>query len=140
MQLLVAAECFYIVTMVILKFALGFFFLRIIIERWQKRVVYATLIVSTVFGLAYFFISAFQCGTSFRGTSFWQKVLSGQCLRGDYTLAFGYAHASIAVLTDIICVTLPIAILRKSRLNARSRILVYGILAIAGMYVHPDKR
>jgi hypothetical protein len=119
-----------------LKFALCFFFLRIVIEKWQRRLIYATLLFSTVFGTAYFFISAFQCGTSFQETPFWEKVLQGKCLRGDYTLAFGYAHATIMVLTDLICATLPIALLRHSRLDRRSKRLVYGILGIAGMYVY----
>jgi hypothetical protein len=122
--------------MVVLKFAIGFFFLRIIIQPWQQRVIYGTLSITTVFGAAYFFISAFQCGVNFSVTPFWEKVITGQCLRGDYTLAFGYAHAAITILTDLICALLPIPLLWHSSLTKRSKKLVYGILGIAGMYVY----
>lgn len=122
--------------MVLLKFAIGFFLLRVTSSRWQRHVMYGTFVVSTLFGLGYFLLAALQCGVNFNGTSFWMKVVSGQCLRGQYTLAFGYAHATITVLTDIIFVTLPIAILKRAKLGFRSTLMVYGILAIGGVYVY----
>src|SRR6202012_1556321 len=116
--------------MITLKLAICFCFLRIMVVKWQRMIVYTTLVISTFFGIGYFFISVFQCGASMDGLSFWQKFLMGKCLRSVYTLAFGYTHAGITIFTDIICITLPITVLSKYHFTTRTTVMVYALLAI----------
>ncbi|KAI4719400.1 hypothetical protein E4T48_04337 [Aureobasidium sp. EXF-10727] len=52
----------YALDSVFLKISLGFFFLRIIIEPWQRAVIYICMAISTIYGFIYFGIVTFGCG------------------------------------------------------------------------------
>ena len=56
------AEHLYIATMPTLKVSLGVLLLRFIMERWQKKVVWVTIVLSTVYSIGNFFVNLFQCG------------------------------------------------------------------------------
>lgn len=133
-QLLIVAEVFYVLTMMALKAALALFFLRIIVEPWQRRVVYFNLIATTVFGIGYFFFAVFQCGV-LNGTTFWIRKLTGKCSSTALILGLGYTHALINALTDLTFVALSIPMLNKVRINYREKIIVGGIFSLASVYV-----
>lgn len=123
-------EVFYVLTMMALKAALALFFLRIIVEPWQRRVVYLSLIASTVFGICYFFYAVFQCGIP-HGTTFWIRKLAGECAGTASILGLGYTHALVNALTDLTFVALAIPLLKKVRINHREKAIVRGIFFLA---------
>lgn len=118
--------------MMALKGALALFFLRIIVESWQRKVIYATLTVSTVFGTGYFFFAVFQCGVP-HGTSLWMKKLSGECLGTSSILGLGYTFALVNALTDLVFVSLSIPMLKKVRITRREKVIVGGIFFLASV-------
>ena len=118
--------------MMALKAALALFFLRIIVEPWQRRVIYINLTFSTLFGVAYFFYAIFQCGIP-HGTTFWVNKLSGKCVGTASILGLGYTHALVNALTDLAFVALSIPMLKKVRINHREKIIVGGIFFLASV-------
>jgi hypothetical protein len=134
---MIAAECLYIWCMMFVKLSLGLFFLRIVVETWQRKVVYIMVASSWVVGIAYFWYAIFQCGIpNGNGIAEWETRLNDQC--GSPTsvvLGVSYAHAIVNMLTDISLVLIPIPTLRTTRISYKEKLVVMGIFAVAVWYV-----
>jgi hypothetical protein len=116
-----------------LKLSLAFFFFRLMIDKWQRRVVYAVAVLSIVFGFAYFCLAVFQCGIPGKGGPFWYKKLTNQCVREGPIDSFGYTHAAISAGTDFILSAMPILMVRNSNLRFREKAIVCLILILAAV-------
>jgi hypothetical protein len=120
--------------MILLKLSLGIFFLRILVDKWQRMIVYLVVTLSSAFGIGYFFYAVFQCGIpNSGGFTFWEKKIEGRCYSSAQTVGPGDTHAVISTITDITLACLPITMLRKSRLPRREKLVVGGILAFAAV-------
>jgi hypothetical protein len=119
--------------MILVKISLGVFFLRILVERWQRTVVYIFVTLSSVVGFGYFWYAVFQCGVP--GDSYWQKLLTHQCKGANSRLVLGVSdlHASVNALTDIVLVSIPIPVVIRSKISLREKLVVGGIFAMAVM-------
>ena len=93
--------------MIALKLSLGAFFLRILVGPIQRGAVWGILCLTTLIGTGYFFFAVFQCGVP-NGKTFWERKLAGQCVSQGGCLAFGYVHAIIGAITDLLLSLLPI--------------------------------
>jgi hypothetical protein len=133
LQLLLVAETFYSVIMITLKLSLGIFFLRIMINKTQRRIIYFVVSVSVFFGTVYFFFIVFQCGAPIPGATFWQKFIGRVCAPNRAVLAMGYTHAIITALTDLTFAILPINLVRNAHMSSRQKILVGSILVLGAM-------
>ncbi|KIW08155.1 uncharacterized protein PV09_01088 [Verruconis gallopava] len=130
---LMAAESFYVVTMCALKVSVSIFFLRVMIKPWQRKIVYASLLLATLINIAYFFLIVFQCGVPRGGMSFLIKQLAKKCLTPAQFLGVSYTHGAISSVTDIVFALLPFTVLRESKLRTRERATVVAILALAAI-------
>jgi hypothetical protein len=128
-------EAFYIITIIFLKLSLGVFFLRIVIQPWQTRVVQVTVAIASLVGLMYFFFAIFQCGAPISGPSFWEKTLARECVSNADILGFGYTHSITTASTDFIFALLPVAILRYTQKPFREKLIIYCILLVGTTYV-----
>ena len=124
-------EVFYVWTMMMSKLSLAFFFFKLLIAKWQHRVVYTITVLCIVFGFAYFCLAVFQCGVPGKGGPFWYKKITNQCVRQGPIEGFAYSHAAISAGTDFILSAMPILVVRKSKLSLRDKVIVCGILIIA---------
>lgn len=127
---MIATEVLYVVTMISLKISLGIFFLRILVERVYRKLVWGTLCLTTFVGTGYMFFAIFQCGVP-NGKTFWNKKLAGQCVSVPGCLAFGYIHAIIGACTDLFLSVLPIPVVLKAKITKREKLIIVGILALA---------
>jgi len=129
---LLIAEHFYTLNIMILKVSLGVFFLRIMIFRWQRWVIYAAMAVSTTIGTAYFFVGVFQCGYF---SNIWiflsRRVTLEGCIPVTPALGVAYTQASVAALTDWIYAILPLFLLYNAQMKRREKNIVFGILSLA---------
>jgi hypothetical protein len=132
-QLLLAAEALYVWTMICFKISLALFFLRILIERWQHRVVYAVVTLSTLVGVGYFWYAIFECGVP--NDDYWEKLITHQCkgATDKLILGIGDLHAAVNAFTDIVLISLPIPVIIRAKLALREKIVVTGILLLAAM-------
>ena len=132
LKLLLVAEDFYILAMMVLKISLALFFLRFLIELWQKRTVYIIIIITTVYSIAYVLYATFQCGVP-HGLSFWERRLLGKCAGSASILGLGYTHGILTALTDVIFLVLMVPVVMKVKVQSHERIVLGGILSLASM-------
>jgi hypothetical protein len=125
------SEVFYTLTMIALKLSLASFFLRIIVEQWQRRFVYVVAIICTSYGIGYFFFACFHCGIWGNGEAYWLKRIEGRCASNAAILGTGYTFAIITAVSDFTLAMLPIPLVWKAQIRPREKLIVSGILALA---------
>jgi hypothetical protein len=121
--------------MTAIKISLGGFFLRIVVEPWQRWVVIGAVVISCTLNIATVFFFIFMCGVPQGGVQFFEKYIGGQCVSSSHQLIMYYFQACSGTLTDLTFALLPIAILRRSALPLRDKITAGGILLLAALYV-----
>lgn len=117
-----------------LKISLALFFLRFICGPWQKRTIYTTIIITTVFGTAYLLYATFQCGAP-HGLSFWERKLLGKCAGTASILGMAYTHGVLTALTDAVFLVLTIPAIIKIKIRSGERLVLGGILTLATLWV-----
>jgi hypothetical protein len=126
------SEHFYTLGILTLKISLGIFFLRIMVTKWQKWVIYITITISTVFGFSNFFFSVFQCGYF---SSIWvfleRKATLEHCVSRQAGLAMGYTQSTISTGSDWMFAILPIFVLRNLHIGDKEKATVLFILSLA---------
>jgi hypothetical protein len=115
--------------MVILKISLGIFYLRIVVSRWQKVTVYATVGVATIFGCFYFFAVLFSCGLP---AKFLVNALQHKCMgNAEGRFATNLAAGTVNAVSDFILATLPITLIRKACMPFPAK-LSAGLILLLG--------
>jgi len=132
-QLLIVSECFYILTMIVLKLSLAMFFLRILAAQWQRWLIIAVVSISTAFGVAYFFFAIFQCGWVDNIDVFITRMILGQCASKPVGMAMNYTYSLLGTISDWTCGLVPIFLLKGSNMPRKTKIVVCCLLAFASM-------
>ncbi|KAG9533671.1 hypothetical protein KCU93_g284, partial [Aureobasidium melanogenum] len=118
----------YAITGVFLKISLGFFFLRIIIEPWQRMVIYICMAVSVIFGLVYFGIITFGCGDP---KQFLIRTVENQCISiTGVVIPASYVHTALNATTDWIMALLPIFTIWKLSMPRITKFWAYLLLGL----------
>lgn len=130
------SEVFYTLSLISLKISLGIFFLRIMVDKYQKRLIWGVMISSTLVGIMLCFTAIFQCGFPVKSEVYWQRRIADNCLSKPAILGFNYTHGLVNIVTDILLCLSPIPIIRMARLYSREKLVIYGIFIIATMLVH----
>lgn len=124
-------EIFYVLVGVALKVALGIFYLRIAIERWQIILIKCIVIGASGFGVVCLFLVLLQC---IPVNSFWLVYPSNdKCIPIPAQEGITYALNAMNACTDWILGTLPFFMVRHLNMSFRTKILVVGILAFAAV-------
>ncbi|KAL7770288.1 hypothetical protein CFE70_000221 [Pyrenophora teres f. teres 0-1] len=124
-------ELFYVLTSCLLKFAIGYFYLRFAIEPWHVRFTQLLMAGTVLCGLIYFFLVMFQCTPI---SEFWNEhPASSKCLSKGPTLGISYSLSVINAIADWAFGLLPCFIVWKMDLRRKTKILVAGILAFAAI-------
>jgi hypothetical protein len=131
-NLLIATEALYILTIALVKLMLGFFFLRILMYPAQRKIVVIAVGIFTVYSFQYFFFVVFQCGVPTGGV-YWTRRVAGQCVRPLVGQVLAYLHASLTAGTDLLFIILPIIVVRQTRLNGKEKLIVVAIMSIGAL-------
>jgi hypothetical protein len=138
-----------------LKIALGIFYLRIAIERWQILLIKSIILSSAAFGFVCLFLVVFQCIPGRSMPSFYIPVPSSpsstewcavstfwliypsndRCIPIPAQTGITFTLNALNACTDWILGTLPFFIVKDLDLSFRTKMLVAGILAFAAVYV-----
>jgi hypothetical protein len=119
--------------MMALKLSLALFFFRIMVMRWQRWIILASITASTVFGVAYFFFAIFQCGWFSNIDMFIGRIVQGKCANKSVGLGMNYTYASLATISDWVCGLIPIFILRESTMLLKAKLIVCGLMFLAAV-------
>ncbi|KEQ77656.1 hypothetical protein M436DRAFT_13406, partial [Aureobasidium namibiae CBS 147.97] len=118
---------FYILTTLALKLSLAVFFLRIVLEKWQRRVIIISTVIFSVFTFSFFFVAVFQCGNP---ANYLLHKVQGKCVAWSVLGPLNYIHGVMNALTDWVFVSLPILVIRKAKMSARDKLSVVFVLII----------
>ncbi|KAF2431531.1 hypothetical protein EJ08DRAFT_587012, partial [Tothia fuscella] len=121
------AGAFYLTTIIFLKISLGMFFLRVLLKKWQRRVVYVTMILSTIINLSYCFFVVFACGNP---KDYLENTILQKCINRKLEISFAYEQAAVTTVTDFIFAFLPIPMLWNASMDRRSKWSVGLILSL----------
>ncbi|KAI9147004.1 Satratoxin biosynthesis SC3 cluster protein [Paramyrothecium foliicola] len=112
----------YTATMIALKISIAVFLLRIAVERIHKMIIYGALVATTVPSVAFIFICIFQCKPI---SYFWVRYVDtsakGVCINLGIIMKLTYTFSTISVLTDFIFTILPIFMVWRLNMKARSK-------------------
>lgn len=128
------AEVFYLTTIMFLKISLGLFFLRVVLKKWQRKVVYATMFLSTIINIYHAIFLIFSCGSP---QHYLERTIQMKCVRKSVELGLAYEQAAITTITDFVFALLPLPLLWNASMDRRSKISVGCILGLGTLYVAP---
>ncbi|KAH9862423.1 hypothetical protein J1614_011078 [Plenodomus biglobosus] len=124
-------ELIYVLAICVLKFAIGFFLLRVSIQRWHIATIKALMVGTFIFSIACSFLVVFQCLPI---SDFWNiHPASSKCLPKDPTLGVTYALSACNTATDWAFGLLPISIVWGLKMKMKTKLIVAGILAFAAI-------
>ena len=120
----------YVAQSVFLKLSLATFFLRVVMERWQRWVIISSVSVYTAYSFAFLFTCIFQCGNP---SHVLMSRLANKCMSWDILGPLFYIHGCLNAVVDWILVFLPIFVMRKTKLARTAKISVFCILALGAL-------
>ncbi|OAL53642.1 hypothetical protein IQ07DRAFT_314914 [Pyrenochaeta sp. DS3sAY3a] len=124
-------ELLYVLANCLLKFAIGYFYLRVAIKRWHIWCIRLLMAGTVFFGLVYFFLVMLQCLPIHE---FWNNhPASSKCLPKGPTLGITYALAAVNASADWALGILPFFIVWDLEMKRTTKLLVAGILAFAAI-------
>ncbi|XPS69423.1 hypothetical protein M3J07_001684 [Ascochyta lentis] len=124
-------ELLYIIANGTLKFSIGYFYLRVAIQRWHVWTIKILMGGTILFSVVYFFLVTFQC---IPVSEFWNNhPASEKCISAGPTKGISYAIAAVNAAADWVLGTLPFFIVWDLQMKLKTKMLVAGILAFAAI-------
>lgn len=120
-------------TIMFLKISIGLFFLQIVQHPTIRKVIYTTVGMSTIFGVAMFFFAIFQCGVYDDTWDFIAKRFSDRCVSDAAALGMTFTHGALTVITDWTFLILPFFILRRTMMAKRDKFAIGFVLAFGSI-------
>lgn len=114
-------EVLYFFILMLLKLTLLFFFLRIFPARRTKRVIWATITFTFLWGMAYVIAAVFQCNPISFSWDRWDGEHKGKCVNIN---ALGWSNAAISIVLDIWMLALPLYQVFHLKLSWKKKISV----------------
>lgn len=134
-NLLIAADVFYISTIMVFKISLALFFIRFTTAAWQRYLVVSVVSVTTLYSVAYLMVAIFPCGYSKNPWEMFERKTEGKCLPEQTALALTYVHAILTSSTDWMFALLPLVMLHNLMLSMQAKATIWMILALGAAYV-----
>lgn len=109
--------------------------LRFVMEPSHKMLLYVVIALTSVSSLAFFFVFVFQCSPV---SLFWERIhedRDGRCMSPLVVVVGAYAYSSVCIICDWTMALLPWFIVRKTRMDLRTKTMVVFVLAMGSMYV-----
>jgi len=124
----VTAQVSYLTSLLFLKLSLGLFFLRVVQVKWQRRVIWAAMILSTVVQTYHAILIVFGCGNPMK---YPEHILAKKCIPRHIQVDLAYEQAAITTFTDFIFALMPIPLLWNTTLDRRAKLSVAFVLLLA---------
>lgn len=131
-QSVISDVILYLCASIALKLSLAFFFVRFVIERWQRVFIWVFLSMFIADSVSSIFLVLFWCSDP---SEYATKALMGQCSGTSRALnAANVIQGVLNAATDWLFATLPISIVLRTAMSKREKVIVtiIFILAVAG--------
>ncbi|KAL6691185.1 hypothetical protein J3F84DRAFT_387059 [Trichoderma pleuroticola] len=118
----------YCVTMILTKISIGYFLLRITVERIHTWIIGTVMLVTVVTGIVFFFVTMLQCAPV---SYFWDKNQHGSCINIDVIITLTYIYSACSVICDFTFALLPIVLIMQLQMNSKTKIALIPIMLMA---------
>ncbi|KAL7785847.1 hypothetical protein V8C37DRAFT_393546 [Trichoderma ceciliae] len=117
----------YCVTMICSKLSIGYFLLKIVIDRTQRIIIYAALVITVLWGAVFFLVTVLQC----RPVSFfWTRLQPGACLDIMIIEAITYVYSAFSIISDFTFAILPIFLVWHLQMDRKLKFVLVPILSM----------
>jgi hypothetical protein len=123
-------NCLYVLTTILFKISLAIFFLRIVVAKWQRRLITISTAIFAAFSLAYMFITTFRCGSP---RDILLHTARGKCITASIISPLLYVSGISNALMDVMFACLPTTILWNSQMPKRTKISCCILLSMGGL-------
>jgi hypothetical protein len=94
-------------------------------------IIYFAMMISVVAGLAFFFVTLFQC---YPISYFWDDYSqNGTCVNIEIIIALGYLYSCFSIISDFTFAILPAFLVMGLQLKRRTKIALIPLLAMGCM-------
>lgn len=121
----------YFAQVTLLKLAILFFYLRIFLIDPVRRLLWATVLITCVFGIIFTIIAIFHCQPISFFWEKWDKAHTGHCIN---TNALTGSNAAISIALDIWMLAIPMSQLRSLNLDWKKKIGVGLMFCVGTLY------
>lgn len=131
-----AGQVAYIVVSTMVKFVVGIFLLRLCVNNgWQRITIWVLLILVGLFNAFYVFIAIFQCQPV---AFYWWRYttnppVTGKCNGHALATIPTYIAVLLGIAGDLILALLPITLIKKARLDKKTKISVVCVLSLGSL-------
>ena len=126
-------EIFYGFSSTFCKLAAGALLLRLTTKKFHVRIIWAVMILASLFGIAFVAQIIAQCEPTGFFWSATRDPSQGHCIDPKIILGFTYAHAAVSSIGDWTFGILPAFIVSGLNMNLRSKASVFLVLALANV-------
>ncbi|KAH7146182.1 hypothetical protein EDB81DRAFT_934068 [Dactylonectria macrodidyma] len=125
------SEVFYFSEVMFLKLAMLFFYLRVFQTRTVRRVLWWTVLVTSLFGTTFIFLTIFQCTPINYFWVSWNRHHNGSCVNLN---ALGWSNASLSIALDFWMLGIPLSQLKSLNLNWKKKIGVAVMFCVGFIF------
>ncbi|KAK7738320.1 hypothetical protein SLS53_006129 [Cytospora paraplurivora] len=131
-----AGQVAYIVVSTMVKFVVGIFLLRLCVnDGWQRITIWVLLVFVGLYNAFYVFIAIFQCQPV---PYYWWRYttdppVTGQCNGHALATVPTYFAVIIGIAGDLILALLPITLIKKAKLDRKTKISVVCVLSLGSL-------
>ena len=122
------APATYIANMMFVKLSIGIFLLRIAMQKRYKYIIWASLVVITLWSLALFFWDVFQCNPVEKQWDY--TIATGHCVSVSEVVTAAYALSVMTIITDWLFALLPIPMVWNVKMTKQAKATVIAILGL----------
>lgn len=122
------ATILYISTMALVKLSIGFFLLRISVQRRYIYILHVTMIILCLGSTAIFLFDIFQCTPVAAQWDF--TIPNARCTSASGFVAAAYVFSVLAILSDWVFALLPIPMIWNVQMSIQAKCVVVGVLSL----------
>ncbi|KAK6825725.1 hypothetical protein PG995_014693 [Apiospora arundinis] len=120
----------YTSSMITSKISIGLFLLRIAVKKIHQYIIYSAMTISVISGMAFFFVTLFQCNPS---PFFWNRYVPGEpgtCIPSSVIIGLGLLYTSFSLVSDFTFALLPAVLIWDLKLKQRTKLAIIPLLAM----------
>ncbi|KAK4222007.1 hypothetical protein QBC38DRAFT_107047 [Podospora fimiseda] len=118
----------YSCTMLLTKLSIGYFLLRVTVNKIHRMIIYSMMIITVISCMAFFFVSAFQCWPV---QYFWDKhTRSGVCINSDIVIGLAYMFSACSIISDFTFALLPAWIVSHLNMKPKTKAALIVLMGL----------
>ena len=104
------------------------FYLRLMVNRYQRITVWVLIVIVTCFGLGNTFSMAFQCWPIPFFWNGWRADTKGQCTVN--IRLFGFIRGGVEICLDLVILSLPLPMLAKLQMSMKKKLQIMSMFCV----------